>query len=307
MRFFLRTGYGESTDSYGGTDKDRTLGLGQGNAAAGPGFMTLSTQIVNAYLWDGHGSWTMMTYTFQLFTLAAVLYADNTDLIHMMALVTATPSDLVWQSQLLTDAWGGLAISTGAALKPEKCFAYFLVYRFVSGCASMGNIGTLSPPLNYIPQIPGPPIQSHLTVPLPDGLTAPFPTIPNFCIWFGPSSRGTKHIKEMCRKGFIWADKLHYCPLPPSEAWVSFTLQLCPGMLWGIAMVVQSQHELYQATQPVFFQCLPLIGVQKHIKLPWQTLPEMYQGIGLPNFTLILLVAKLQYIQCNWGFNKALP
>jgi hypothetical protein len=104
MRFFLHTGYGESADSYEGTDKDRTLGLGQGNAAAGPGFMALSAQIVNAYLRDGHGLRTMTSYTFQLFILAAVLYVEDTDLIHMKAMVMATPLDLVWQSQLLTDA-----------------------------------------------------------------------------------------------------------------------------------------------------------------------------------------------------------
>jgi hypothetical protein len=123
MRFFLRTGYGESADSYGGTNKDRTLGLGQGNAVAGPGFMALSTQIVNAYLWDGHELRKMTSYTFQLFILAAVFFIDDTDLIHMMALVMETPSYLVRQSQISTDAWGGLAIATGTALKPEKCFA----------------------------------------------------------------------------------------------------------------------------------------------------------------------------------------
>jgi hypothetical protein len=178
----------------------------------------------------------------------------------MTTLVAATPSDLIQQSQLSTDTWGGLTIATGTALKLEKCFAYFLLYKlFVSEHASMGNIGTLSPPLNYIPHITGPPIQSHLTVPLPDGSTAPTPTIPTveaslmLSIWFGPSSRGTTHMKEKCRKGFIWADILHSCPLPPSEAWVSFTLQLCLGMLWGIVMVILSQHELYKTTQPVFF------------------------------------------------------
>jgi hypothetical protein len=311
MRFFLCTGYGESADSYGRINEDMTLGLGQGNAAVGPGFMALSAQFVNAYLQDGHGSWTMMSYTFRLHILAAVLYVDDTDLIHMTALIMATQSDLIRQSQILTDAWGGLAIATGAALRPEKCFVYLLVYKFVSVRASMGNIGTLSPPLNYNPQITGPPIQSHLTVSLPDGSTAPIPTIPTaeaslmLGIWFGPSSTGTKHVKEKCRKGFIWADKLHSCPLPPSEAWASFTLQLCPGTLWGIAMVVLSQHELYKETRPVFFWCLPLLGVQQHIELPWQTLPEMYQGIGLPNFTLISPATKLQYIQCNWGFNEA--
>jgi hypothetical protein len=112
-------------------------------------------------------------------------------------------------------------------------------------------------------------------------------------------------MKEMCSKEFEWADKLNAHPLPPLVAWISFSLQLCPGMLWGITTVVLSPQELYKATRPVFFRDLPLLGVQQHIELPWHTLPEMYQGIGLPNFALISLASKLQYIQCNWGFNEA--
>ncbi len=41
MRFFLRTGYGKLDRSYGGSMEDRTLGLGQDNAAAGPGFFSI--------------------------------------------------------------------------------------------------------------------------------------------------------------------------------------------------------------------------------------------------------------------------
>jgi hypothetical protein len=55
MRVFLYTGFGESTESYGGFGEDRTLGLGQGNAAAGPVFLALSSLIVNAYLCEGNG------------------------------------------------------------------------------------------------------------------------------------------------------------------------------------------------------------------------------------------------------------
>jgi hypothetical protein len=56
MRFFLCTGYGKSSLSYGGLEVDRTLGLGQGNAVAGPRFLALSLQIVHAFVRDGHGS-----------------------------------------------------------------------------------------------------------------------------------------------------------------------------------------------------------------------------------------------------------
>jgi hypothetical protein len=56
MRFFLCTRFGKSTESYGGSNEDCTLGLGQGNATAGPGILALSSLIVNAYLCKGHGA-----------------------------------------------------------------------------------------------------------------------------------------------------------------------------------------------------------------------------------------------------------
>ena len=43
MRFFLRTGFGESKQSYGGMHEQRLAGYGQGNAALGPGFTALSS------------------------------------------------------------------------------------------------------------------------------------------------------------------------------------------------------------------------------------------------------------------------
>jgi hypothetical protein len=196
-------------------------------------------------------------------------------------------------------------------LKPEKFFAYFMVYKFLAGRATLGSIGTLPTSSTLIPQIDGPPLPSHLTVPLPDGSTVPIPTLPPASaslmlgIWYGPSFRGTKHIQEMCRKGHDWAAQLHLRPLNHAEAWVSFSLQLYPGMAWGLSTVVLSSRELYLATKPVYFKCLPLLGVQRHIELPWRTLPELLQGIGLPNLALHSLASKLQLLQCIWVFRDA--
>jgi hypothetical protein len=275
MRFFLRTGYGESSSSYGGLEFDRNLGLGQGNAAAGPGFLALSSQIVNAYIGDRHGYRTVSSLSQTQTNLAAVIYVDDTDLLHSSPHVSASPAQLIAHSQQLTTAWGGLAIATGASLKPEKCYAYFMVYRFSGGRALLGSIGTLLLPSASIPQPHGPPLPSHLTVPLPDGSSSPIPTLPPASaslmlgIWFGPSSRGTKHIQEMCRKGHDWADRLHSRPLRHAEAWISFSLQLYPGIAWGLAMVVLSSKEFFLATKNVYYKCLPLLGVQRHIELPW--------------------------------------
>ncbi len=50
MRYFLQTGFDESSQSYGGSMEGRMQGFGQGKAAAGPVFLAISAQIVNAYL-----------------------------------------------------------------------------------------------------------------------------------------------------------------------------------------------------------------------------------------------------------------
>ncbi len=121
MQFSLRTGFGESSRSYGGSIENSTLSLGQGNAATGPTFLAISSLIVNAYFREGHGARTMTSLTHRLFILAAVLYVDDADNIHMTPSITDSPLELIQHAQHSTNAWGGLAIATGAAMKPEKC------------------------------------------------------------------------------------------------------------------------------------------------------------------------------------------
>ncbi len=110
MRFFLRTGYGESDQSYVDLTEHRTLGLGQGNVAASPGFLAISSLIINSYLWEGHGAQTITSLSYWLFVLAAVLYIDNADNIHMTAKATATPTELIEHAQISMDAWGDLML-----------------------------------------------------------------------------------------------------------------------------------------------------------------------------------------------------
>jgi len=46
MQYVLKTGFGESTETYGGTNTSPNSGLGQGSGASPPGFMALSSLIV---------------------------------------------------------------------------------------------------------------------------------------------------------------------------------------------------------------------------------------------------------------------
>jgi hypothetical protein len=55
MQYVLKIGFGESTDSYGGTSSSPNSGLGQGSGASPPAFLALGSLIVNAYRRMGHG------------------------------------------------------------------------------------------------------------------------------------------------------------------------------------------------------------------------------------------------------------
>jgi hypothetical protein len=125
MSFFLQIDFGESKTSYGGSHEERLAGYGQGNTAAGPGFTAMSLLIVNAYLCDGFGARIYSSYYKCLLILVAVMYVNDTDLVHWSSLPSCTPVKLIATAQTTTYAWGGLAIATGAAMKPDKCYAYF--------------------------------------------------------------------------------------------------------------------------------------------------------------------------------------
>ncbi len=140
MRFFFCTGFGESATSYGGTHKERLAGFGQGNAVAGLGFTAMSSLIVKAYLRDGFGTQIYSSYYQQLLILVAVMYVDDADLVHWYCLPFCSPEELIAAVQTATYAWGGLAIATGAAMKPDKYYVYFLSYWYDRGRAKLRTV-----------------------------------------------------------------------------------------------------------------------------------------------------------------------
>jgi hypothetical protein len=165
-------------------------------------------------------------------------------------------------------------------MKPEKCYAYFLSYWFDRGRAKMRTISSLPTPSALITMPNGSTAPSHLRVPLPDGTSVPIPTLRNeetslmLGVHWSPLWGGGKHVNEMAKKGYNWADCMKSRPLPHNLAWKSFHLQLQPGMTWGIATVVMPPQKLLAQFQRVYYKCLPSLNVNCHIGLPWCLISE---------------------------------
>lgn len=105
MQYFLKTGFGESDESFGGTSASPNSGLGQGSGASPPGFLALSSLIVNAYKRQGHGAKIHPALMGRLFYLAAVMYVDDTDILHWPPSSDTEDEELVAYVQQATTDW----------------------------------------------------------------------------------------------------------------------------------------------------------------------------------------------------------
>jgi hypothetical protein len=123
MQYVLKTSFGESTESYGGTAHSPNSGLGQGNGASPPGFLALSSLIVNAYQQMGHGAQICSSYTAHLFVLVAVMYVNDTDMLHWPPSPHTSPEELIEHVQQATMDWGNLTQASGGILKAGKSSA----------------------------------------------------------------------------------------------------------------------------------------------------------------------------------------
>ncbi len=139
----------------------------------------MSSLIVNAYLRDGFSAQIYLSYYKHLLLLAAVMYVDDNDLIHWAWRPSCSPDQFIAAAQTATYAWGSLAIATGAAMKPDKWYAYFLSYWYDRGRDKLRTINALPGSIASITLPNGAIAPSHLRVLLPDGTSAPIPTLCN--------------------------------------------------------------------------------------------------------------------------------
>jgi len=310
MQFCLRTGFGESKEMYGGSTDSPTMGLGQGNGAAPPAWSVLSTLIVNAYKRLGHGAKLTSSYMARLFLLAAVMYVDDTDLLHLASSPETTDEELISQAQHQVIDWGMLVQATGGILKQKKCGAYFMAYKFVNGVAKMKKRSELPPPIAKVKMKDKSEAPAHILIPQPDGIAVPIATLDidqsaeMLGVFFNPLGDGLDHITAMREKGYTWHDRLKTRPLPKCDAWMSFFFQLFPGISWGLVTVNVSPKTMDDHWQALYFKILPLLGVNRHIAREWRTLGERYHGLGLPDFVVVCFAAKVFFMQRHFGFES---
>ncbi len=298
MQYYLQTGFGQADTGYGGTTSHRSMGLVQGSGAAPATWTAVSTAIVDTYKRKGYGASLYAGHNDSSLNVAALLYVDDTDLIHKPQKPQATEEEIVDYTQRATYYWTKLLQATGGNLKATKCYWYLLSYKFNKGIATLKSLNELPRYTLHIPQPEG----KDIAIELKDNHTA----TQVLGVWSSPGSTDSQHLQYMVDKGQEWIRRIQKSTLDTQEVWQSFLTQAIPSVRYGLLTLMSHRQEIDDLFHSWYYQCLPSLGITRSITKAWRTLPTEFQGLGLPNMSLEKLATSLTFLQHHWNNHTAI-
>jgi hypothetical protein len=221
MKFFLRTGFGDSTKFATSSLEIKTQGLCQGNRASPAGWAVVSICIISAHKKKGHGAHFLCPITKLKSHIAGVIYVDDTDLIHFRMEETEDALDAFFGIQEAITNWGKLLLASGSTLKPSKCFFHLISFSWKPD-------GTWYYTKNEDDE------EFRAVVPLADGSFAPIEhlgvDVPNKTLgtMTCPSGNNKSAINYMQTKGMAWKDMVTGGTLSRRNIWFMLDKQFWP-------------------------------------------------------------------------------
>jgi hypothetical protein len=291
MTWYLKTAFGQSKISFGGTALDPSMGLGQGNSVPPLGFLAVCTLMINIYRNLGHGVTFIGARAQDTFTLAAVLYIDDSDLFHM-AIGMPSDEEFLQLVQNATNNWAGLVHATGGLLKPQKCFWYMLVWVWKKGKACLKTLYELPQDPLYIYQ------QDSTRVPIRlKAISDPEKKLGVYTCQTGDFSY---HVAHILTTGSEYVERLGTQRLPARGAWMGTHYQLFPKLIYGATAVTHSLQKLEVAFESIWYKLLPSLCVNRNITKEYRMLPLWFQSLALPNPNIDALSKKIHLLQSHW-------
>ena len=299
MKFFLRTGYGDSTEFASATGDIKTQGMCQGNGAAPAAWTVDSIAMINAHKRKGHGIHLRSPITNKTIHLAGTLFVDDTDVEHLDLNKSETREDTHNALQESIINWGRLLIATGGALKPAKCFYHIISFSWKPDGDWKYDENENSQALEIL-------------VPLADNTFAPIDHL--------PLSTPTKTLGQMtcptgCSKGALlqmkekaqkWIDKAREGRLHRRNFWFLLDKQFWPGVAFGISSITASFDDLDKCMMKTYYDMLPLGGVRRSIRKELRQMDRGFYGCGLPHPGIECFIAQVSKLLTNYGCNTGL-
>jgi hypothetical protein len=296
MKFFLRTAYGDSKSFAGSTIHMKTQGLCQGSGAAPAGWAVVSIVLLDAHKREQHGAQIVCPISKLNHILSAIIFVDDTDLIHLNLHRRETLEDTHDALQISVSSWGGKLIASGGALKPMKCFYHLIDYVW----SETGEWSYRSLEEEDLQQF-------KIRVPTPSGndvaiehlgVNEARKTLGTITCPSGASEKALSRMKEQASE---WIDKAKNGSLSRRSIWLLLRIQLWPRVAYGLGCSMASLGDLEEVMQKAYYMILPIGGVIRSAPKDLRMLDAGFCGIGCPHTGVEGLIAQLNKLLMHYG------
>ena len=298
MKFFLRTGFGESPGFMTALLGTIIQGVCQGNTAAPAAWSVVSAILIACYKQKNHGAIVTSPISKKRFKSAGVLFVDDVDLTAMKDGVEG--SELMTEAQSCTTDWSLFLNNSGGTLKAEKCFGYLADYEWLDD----GSWQYKTAP------------DSGLFITLPDHRREEISLLEvdeaqvTLGVATRPNGDDIHHLqapgkprdkwKSIRTRAETWVNRLTNGHLPSKFAWVSYRLQLWAGIRYGLGVLSIPLASFGELTTNFAYRVLPNFGINRHIKTGWRYLHSAFSGCGLLELSTESTISRLNMFLQHW-------
>jgi hypothetical protein len=191
----------------------------QGSGAAPAGWAVISITVVRAHKRKGHGASFLCPVSGVKFLLAAVLFADDCNLIHIDMVNDESSLETFDKMQASVKSWGMLLIASGGSYKPEKCFHHLISFTW-------DRKGKWSYTANHDNP------DYTMVVPMPDETEEKIDHLPvtqareTLGVWSSPDGNATESLAQMKEKAQEWVDRAKEGRLCRRDVWFLLDVQV---------------------------------------------------------------------------------
>lgn len=285
MTHRVRTGYGDSSFTYGNDSVHPLQGGGQGNGASLPLWLAISCILI-AMLEDRVIGVRLQTaVTLQIIIFIAIMYVDDTDI--LLSDITGTDSldDVFYRATRAARTWEEAVIASGGAVRPEKCYWTAIDFRWKNGKWSYMKMNEFQGEI-WVKNTHGvkEKVKRFDVNRSKDGLG----------LHIHPDGSMDQQIEFITEKIQTWNGKLKRSALSKHHTLIAANTSIFRTIIYGLPGCCYSVMECRKLENILYSDLMPKMGLSSKLPLPYRYGGLACQGIGLLHIHLQMLIEQIR-------------
>ena len=275
MKFFLRTAYGDSSQSYGGSTEQKIFqGVCQGNGAGPAVWIAMLLCLIRFMYRRRHESHIRSALSNVLITLLGFIFVDDTDLVYVAPSHKTTPTQAVAALQAAVSSWHGALRASGGALKPAKCAWSILAYQHKNGKWQLHSKSsfpaTLQAPDEQGNLVDLQRLETHESVKVVGVEQA----------LDGNMDGQLEALKKQCDD---WAISIRKGYITRQDAWLFLQTKLWPSLRYPLLSTTFTKAQGITIMSKLLSALLPRLGANAYFPAAYRFATHTHQGFALPS------------------------